>query len=44
MHLRSEVAKEDIEVGIKCILESFIQTQKHSVAKQIRKKFAAHLH
>jgi DNA replication licensing factor MCM2 len=44
MYLRSEVAKEDIETGIKCILESFIQTQKHSVAKQIRKKFSSYLY
>ena len=43
MHLRSEVSKEDIEVGINCLLESFIQTQKHSVAKQIRKKFTPYL-
>jgi DNA replication licensing factor MCM2 len=43
MHLRSEVAKVDIEVGIKCILESFIQTQKYSVAKNIRKKFSSYL-
>lgn len=39
MHLRSEVLEEDINVGVRCILESFIQTQKHSVANQIRKNF-----
>jgi DNA replication licensing factor MCM2 len=43
IYLRSEVWKEDIEVGIRCILDSFIQTQKHSVSKSIRKKFSSYL-
>lgn len=43
IYLRSEVRKEDVEVGIRCMLESFIRTQKHSVAKQIRKKFNSYI-
>lgn len=40
MHLRSEINHEDINVSIECLLESFVQTQKHSVAKSIKRKFA----
>jgi DNA replicative helicase MCM subunit Mcm2 (Cdc46/Mcm family) len=43
MHLRSEVDKKDIDVGIVVLLESFIQTQKHSTAKDLRKKFGKYL-
>ena len=37
MHLRNEVEKEDVEVAIQVLLESFIQTLKHSTAKVARK-------
>jgi DNA replication licensing factor MCM2 len=43
MYLRSEVAKEDIDVGIRTMLESFIETQKNSVAKEMRKTFKRYL-
>ena len=43
MFLRNEVEKEDIDVGIRVLLESFIQTQKHSTAKIIRKNFSNYL-
>lgn len=39
MYLRNEVTKEDIDVGIRTMLDSFIMTQKNSIAKDIRKKF-----
>lgn len=44
MHLRSEVEKKDVDVGIFMLLESFIQTQKYSTAKDLRKKFSKYLH
>jgi hypothetical protein len=34
------VSKEDIDVGIQTMLDSFIMTQKNSIAKDIKKKFA----
>jgi DNA replication licensing factor MCM2 len=43
MYLRSEVTKEDIDVGIRTMLESFIETQKNSVAKEMRKTFKRYL-
>lgn len=43
MHLRSEVEKRDIDVGILVLLESFIQTQKVSTAKDLRRKFHKYL-
>lgn len=36
MHLRSEVKKEDVQAAIKVMLESFVQSQKYSVAKQVQ--------
>jgi DNA replication licensing factor MCM2 len=43
LYLRNEVTKEDIDVGIKTMLESFIETQKNSVAKEMRKTFKRYL-
>jgi DNA replicative helicase MCM subunit Mcm2 (Cdc46/Mcm family) len=43
MHLRSEVKKEDVDVAIRVMLRSFVQTQKHSVAKLIEQKFRQYL-
>ena len=43
MYLRGEVNKDDLRVGIKCVLESFIQTQKHSVANNLRRRFGYYL-
>ena len=43
IYLRNEVSKEDIDVGIRTMLESFIETQKNSVAKDIRKNFRKYI-
>ncbi|KAK6104412.1 MCM2/3/5 family protein [Brugia pahangi] len=39
MHLRSYVCDEDVDVAVRVILESFINTQKASVMRQMRKNF-----
>uniref|UniRef100_A0A0R3S3G0 DNA replication licensing factor MCM2 n=1 Tax=Elaeophora elaphi TaxID=1147741 RepID=A0A0R3S3G0_9BILA len=39
MHLRSYVCNEDVDVAVRVILESFINTQKASVMRQMRKNF-----
>ena len=39
MHLRDEVSSMDIDVAIELLLDSFIQSQKHSVGRQMIKKF-----
>ncbi|KAL3995080.1 MCM2/3/5 family protein [Acanthocheilonema viteae] len=39
MHLRSYVCSEDVDVAVRVILESFINTQKASVMRQMRKNF-----
>lgn len=39
MHLRDIVNEIDVDVAISVMLDSFIQSQKFSVAKQLRKKF-----
>ncbi|EAR88972.2 MCM2/3/5 family protein (macronuclear) [Tetrahymena thermophila SB210] len=43
MHLREVVRDEDIDVAINVMLESFIQSQKYSVAKTIRDNFKVYL-
>lgn len=43
MHLRDNVRDDDVDVAISVLLESFIQTQKVSVAKLIRRKFSSYL-
>eukprot|EP01017_Pseudomicrothorax_dubius_P004569 TRINITY_DN10949_c0_g1_i1.p1 TRINITY_DN10949_c0_g1~~TRINITY_DN10949_c0_g1_i1.p1 ORF type:complete len:133 (-),score=41.71 TRINITY_DN10949_c0_g1_i1:38-436(-) len=43
MHLRDNVRDDDIDVAISVLLESFIQTQKVSVSKLIRRKFASYI-
>lgn len=43
MHLREVVRDEDVDVAINVMLESFIQSQKFSVAKMIRSKFNNYL-
>lgn len=40
IHLRDNVNDTDVSVSISVMLDSFIQTQKYSVAKIIRKKFS----
>ena len=39
LHLRDEVSILDIDVAIELLLDSFIQSQKHSVGRQLLKKF-----
>lgn len=43
MHLRSEVRNDDIDMAISILLESFIQSQKISVGRIIRKKFSSYI-
>ncbi|CAD8203713.1 unnamed protein product [Paramecium octaurelia] len=43
MHLRNNVMDFDISVAIKVMLESFLQSQKYSVARQLRRKFSDYL-
>jgi DNA replication licensing factor MCM2 len=39
IHLRDYVRSDDIDVAIEMLLESFLQSQKQSVARQLSKKF-----
>jgi len=39
LHLRDEVLAMDVDVAIELLLDSFIQSQKHSVGRQMIKKF-----
>jgi len=39
MHLRDYVRSDDIDQAIDMLLESFLQSQKVSVARQLKKKF-----
>lgn len=39
IHLRDEVNAEDIDVAIELLTDSFIQSQKYSVGRQLLKKF-----
>lgn len=43
MHLRDHVRSDDIDAAINMLLESFLQSQKTSVARQLRKKFEPYL-
>lgn len=43
MHLRNMVVEEDVNIGIRVVLESFIETQKFTVARQMRKTFSKYL-
>lgn len=43
IHLRDNVNKQDVEFGIKMMLDSFLMSQKYSIAKNMRKKFANYL-
>jgi DNA replication licensing factor MCM2 len=43
IHLRDYIRNDDIDVAIKIMLESFLQSQKYSVARNLRKKFAHYL-
>lgn len=43
MHLREYVRVDDIDSAINMLLESFLQSQKVSVARQLKKKFEPYL-
>jgi len=43
IHLRENVISEDVDLAIGVMLESFIQSQKYSVAKAIQKRFSRYL-
>ena len=43
MHLRDYVRLDDIDQAINMLLESFLQSQKASIARQLRKKFEPYL-
>jgi len=43
MHLREHVRADDIDLAIKVMLESFLQSQKYSISKNLRKKFNQYL-
>lgn len=40
MHLRDYVHEDDVNMAIRVMLESFIDTQKYSVMKTMKKNFA----
>lgn len=43
MHLRNFVTNDDVSMAIRVVLESFIQTQKYSVMRQMQKNFNRYL-
>lgn len=43
MHLRNFVTSDDVSMAIRIVLESFIQTQKYSVMRQMQRKFNRYL-
>ena len=43
MHLRDYVRHDDIDIAIKVMLESFLQSQKYSISRSLRRKFAHYL-
>ena len=43
LHLRNMVIEEDVNIGIRVVLESFIETQKFTVSRQMRKTFSKYL-
>ena len=43
MHLREFVSEDDVNMAMRVMLESFIDTQKFSVMKSMRRNFARYL-
>jgi len=43
MHLRGYVHNDDVDMAIRVVLESFIDTQKYAVMRNMRKAFANYL-
>ena len=43
MHLRDYVRNDDVDLAIRVMLESFVNAQKQSVMKSLRKSFAKYI-
>ena len=43
MHLREFVSEDDVNMAMRVMLESFIDTQKFSVMKAMKRNFARYL-
>ena len=43
MHLREIVRDDDVDMAISVMLESFIQSQKFSISRMIKKRFASYI-
>lgn len=43
MHLREIVRDDDVDVAISVMLESFIQSQKYSISRMIKKRFSSYI-
>lgn len=43
MHLRKETNEEDANIAVATLIESFMDTQRHSVARQIKTAFKREL-
>lgn len=43
MHLREYVRADDVDLAIRMMLESFLQSQKYTVAKGLERKFSKYL-
>lgn len=43
MHLREQVRADDIDMAIKLMLDSFLQSQKSSISKNLKSKFSYYL-
>jgi DNA replication licensing factor MCM2 len=43
MHLREYVHEDDVNMAMRVVLESFVDTQKYSVVKAMRRNFAPYL-
>lgn len=43
MHLREYVQSNDIDIAIRCMLESFIGAQKYSVMRSLRRAFSRYI-
>ena len=42
-NFRAYVIEEDVNIAIRVVLESFVETQKFTVARQMRKTFSKYL-
>ena len=43
MHLRNSVREDDVNIAIRCMLESFISAQKHSVQRSLKRHFRKYM-